>query len=116
MTRAEEDQDQNSPKPDDIANKSPSPSSSSPKRQIVPPKLTTKMLARQRYEEALREEPNNDGSEVDDLQVYDQTTDLDDSLKIKGKRKSPVPSNTPTVTAPSKRRRTAMDPFAASGN
>lgn len=91
---------------------------------VVPVKVTSKILERQRYEEKLKKEDEmNEGQESDSLEVFDgdepkeAKMNVDESKpseKSKGKEKS---NETNPVVAEetskvSKRRRLPMDPFA----
>lgn len=80
--------------------------------------MTSKMLARQKYEKELREQDDNPNSDEEDvLEIFDKM-DVDDShanVKEKREGKGKLTPMTPPGTVPSKRRRPAMDPFAASG-
>jgi hypothetical protein len=117
-TRAEEDQEDGS----SFSETNESPESTTIRQQHqIPPKTTSKILARRQYEKELREQDVNANNDEDVLEVFDQnvaSTDVDDSsldAKEKGKGKAePTSMNLPGAL-PSKRRRPVMDPFAASG-
>lgn len=116
-TRAEEDQGD-----DETSEIDGSPKPTTIKQHKVPPKTTSKMLARQEYEKELRgqnADANTDDEDV--LGVFDQNVrsmDVDDSplgVNDKGKGKEESTSMRSPGVAPSKRRRPAIDPFSASG-
>ncbi len=114
-TRAEEDQEEGS----SFLETKESTTKQQPK---IPPKMTSKMLARLQYEKELREQDDNANTDDEGvLEVFDQNlTTMDDdessfSVKDKGKGKAEPTSMNPPDTVPSKHRRPVMDPFAASG-
>lgn len=98
-----------------------------------PLKLTSKIIARQQYEQELREKQEEGSDEENVLDVYDETEhqqgqmDVDDTsiptTKNKGKEKAnakqfvdaSLTTSVHSVHIPTKRRKLLMDPFAASG-
>jgi len=82
----------------------------------VPPKITEKMLERERYHEALREEAQSVNDQDDEhLEIIDNDNDEDeDEGKVNAPVDSPVPDDVPppSSTAAGKRRRPPIDPFA----
>ncbi|CAK5264827.1 unnamed protein product [Mycena citricolor] len=79
---------------------------------FVPPRITSKMAERTRYQEEMRAKGDESSSE-DELEILDGAeAPVTVSSKGKGKQKETEDSTSSTAT---KRKRHTMDPFAASG-
>ncbi|CAK5280740.1 unnamed protein product [Mycena citricolor] len=79
---------------------------------FVPPRTTSKMVERTKYQEEMRAKGDESSSE-DELEIVDGAeAPVTVSSKGKGKQKETEDSTSSTAT---KRKRHAMDPFAASG-
>ncbi|KAF7302498.1 hypothetical protein HMN09_00884100 [Mycena chlorophos] len=114
------DKDKDAARDESAAGPSTSASTSTPR---VPPKVTDKMRERAAYERELKAKQDSE-SEDDDLEVMDGDEDLGPPMveeapskkkKNKGNAKAVDPEPEPAPVAGSKRRRPAIDPFAASG-